>query len=121
MCCFPSHNGISSNEEADKAAKDALSLESLPFKVPFEDFKPLINNFIRNVCQQSWSDPTNQNNKLFTIKLGLGECIPGLRTNRRQEIILARLRIRHSYITQCYLLEGEEEPKCIPCKCTCNY
>ena len=109
------HSFISGNEEADKAAKDALSLEVLSFKVPFSDFKPLINNFIKNVWQQSWSDPANQNNKLFTIKPGVCEWLPGLRTNRREEIILARLRIGHSYITHSYLLKGEEEPQCIPC------
>ena len=115
FCWLPSHVGISGNEEADKAAKDALSLDILPFKVPFYDFKPLINNFIQNVWQQSWSYPANQNNKLVNIKPGLGEWLPGLRTNRREEIILARLRIGHSYITHSYLLKGEEEPQCIPC------
>ena len=77
FCWLPSHVGISGNEEADKAAKDALSLDVLPFKVPFTDFKPLINNFIKNVWQQSWSDPANQNNKLFAIKPSLGEWLPG--------------------------------------------
>ena len=115
FCWLPSHIGISGNEEADKAAKDALSFEILPYRVPFNDFKPLINNFIKNVWQQSWSDPANQTNKLFTIKPGLGEWLPGLRTNRREEIILARLRIGHSHITHSYLLKGEEEPQCIPC------
>ena len=46
FCWLPSHTGISGNEEADQAAKDVLSLEVLPFKVPFNDFKPLINTFI---------------------------------------------------------------------------
>ena len=115
FCWLPSHVGISGNEEADKAAKDALSLDVLPFKVPFTDFKPLINNFIKNVWQQSWSDPANQNNKLFAIKPSLCEWLPGLRTNRREEIILARLRIGHSHITHSYLLKGEEEPQCILC------
>ena len=115
FCWLPSHIGISGNEEADKAAKDALSLEILPYRLPFNDFKPLINNFIKNVWQLSWSDPANQTNKLFTIKPGLGEWLPGLRTNRREEIILARLRIGHSHITHSYLLKGEEEPQCIPC------
>ena len=115
FCWLPSHVGISGNEEADKAAKGALSLEVLPFKVPFIHFKPLINNFIKNVWQHSWSDPANQNNKLFTIKPGLGEWLPGLRTNCREDIILARLRIGHLHITHSYLLNGEEEPQCIPC------
>ena len=65
--------------------------------------------------QQSWSDPANQNNKFFTTKLSLGEWLPGLRTNRREEIIMARLRIGHTYVTHSYLLKGEEEPQCIAC------
>ena len=36
FCWFLSHIDISGNEEADKAAKDALALEILPFKIPFE-------------------------------------------------------------------------------------
>ena len=98
FCWLPSHIGISGNEEADKAAKDALLLDVLSFNVPFNDFKPLINNFIGNVWQQSWSDPFNLKNKLFTVKPTLGEWLPGLRASRREEIILARLRVGHTYI-----------------------
>ena len=64
---------------------------------------------------EDWSDPANQNNKLFNIKPGFGKWLPGLRTNRRIEIFLARLRIGHSYITHSYLLKEKEEPQCIPC------
>ena len=51
--------------------------------------------------------------KLFITKPSLGEWLPPLQTNRREEIILARLRIGHTYVTHSYLLEGE--PKCIAC------
>ena len=115
FCWLPSHIGISGNEEADIAAKEALSLDILPFQVPFYDFKPMICDFIKNIWQQSWNDPINQNNKLFTVKPTLGEWLPGLRTDRREEIILARLHIGHTYLTHSYLLKGEEEPQCIPC------
>ena len=111
----PSHVGISGNEEADKYAKDALSLDILPFKVPLNDVKPLLNDYIQNVWQQSRSDSANQNNKPVNIKPGLGEWLLGLRTNRSEEIVLARLRIGHSYITRCFLLRVEEEPQCLPC------
>ena len=63
----------------------------------------------------SWSNPGNQNNKSFTIKPGLGEWLQVLRINRGEEVILARLRIGHSYITHSYLLKGGENPQCIPC------
>ena len=69
----------------------------------------------QNVWQQFWNDPANRNNKLFTIKPGLGEWLPGLRSNRRKEIIFCPLRIGHSHSTHSYLLKGEEEPQCIPC------
>ena len=49
--------GINGNEEADKAAKEALSMDVLPFNVPFTDFKPLINDFIQDIWQRSWCDP----------------------------------------------------------------
>ena len=118
FCWLPSHIGIRGNEEADKAAKDALLLEVLPFKVPFSDFKPLINSFIHDVWQRSWNDPSNQENKLFAVKPNISEWLPGFRLNRREEIILARLRIGHTHMTHSYLLKGEELPECIPCNTT---
>ena len=73
FCWLPSHIGIAGNEEADQAAKDALLLEVLPFKVLFSDFKPLINRFIHDVWQRFWNDPSNQENILFAIKPNISE------------------------------------------------
>ena len=115
FCWLPSHVGISGNEEADKAAKEALSLDVLPFKVSYSDFKPLIDVFIQDVWQRSWCDPLNKNNKLFTVMPALCEWLPGLRSNRREEIVSARLRIGHTYLTHSYLLKGEEAPQCVSC------
>ena len=99
FCWLPSHIGIRGNEEADKAAKEALSLDVLPFKVPFNDFKPLINDIIQDVWLRSWNDPANQYNKLFSIRPKTSEWLPGSRSSRREQIVLARLRIGHTLIT----------------------
>ena len=118
FCWLPSHIGKCGNEETDKAANDALLLEILPFKVPFSDFKPLINSFIHDVWQRSWNDPSNQENKLFAVMPNIREWLPGFRLNRREEIILARLRIGHTHMTHSYLLKREDLPECIPCNTT---
>ena len=43
---YPSHIGIYENEKVDKKAKYSLNLEATNFKIPFNNFKPLINRYI---------------------------------------------------------------------------
>ena len=50
FCLLPSRIGIEGNEDTGKAAKDALSLQILPFKIPFNDFKPLIKKSTKNAA-----------------------------------------------------------------------
>ena len=42
-------------------------------------------------------------NKLHSIKASLGEWQPNYRIDRKEEVILARLRIGHTYITHSFL------------------
>ena len=45
----------------------------------------------------------------------LKECIVCPRTNRKEETVMARLHIGHSFITHSFLLKGEEPPVSIGC------
>ena len=54
----------------------------------------------------------------FKSMPNISEWLPGFRLNRREEIILARLRIGHTHMTHSYLLKGEDLPECIPCNTT---
>ena len=38
-----------------------------------------------------------------------------VRNIRKEEVVLARLRLNHSRVTHSYLLQGEEQTKCIGC------
>ena len=112
FCWLPSHVGIRGNDKADKVAKSALSLQPSNLKLPYTDFKPAINKYLLNKWQLIWN--TDVDNKLHSIKSILGEWRPAFRTDRK-EVVPARLRIGHSFITHSYLLTGEEQPTCVPC------
>ena len=115
FCWIPSHIGIHGNERADRAAKDALSKEVSPLKLPSSDFKPLINTSLQNSWQSAWNDPKNACNKLHSIKPTLGEWPRTITLSRREEVILSRLHIGHTWLTHSYLLRREDRPECIPC------
>ena len=54
-------------------------------------------------------------NKLHKVFPDLKECVICPRTNRKEETVMARLHIRHSFFTLSFLLKGEEPPMCIGC------
>ena len=111
---IPSHIGIQGNERAERAAKKH-SRHIYPIqKIPYTDLKPLINNFILKKWQKSWDEQTQ--NKLHHIQDTIGECPAGYRRNRKEEVIISRLRIGHTHITHSHLLKGEDYPVCPTCK-----
>ena len=114
FCWIPSHIGIHGNEKADMAAKEALSLDITNSLVPYTDLKPSIHSFILGKWQERWSSCPE--NKLLKIKPTLGEWTPAFRNSRREEVILSRLRIGHTYFSHSFILRKEDPPECIACQ-----
>lgn len=111
----PSHVGIKGNERADKLAKEALGHRVSESMVPHTDLKPRINNYVFSKWQSQWEEEPN--NKLFQINPNVRQLYAySSRYSRREEIVLARARIGHTYITHGFLLRGEQVPVCDTCK-----
>ena len=97
----------------DTQAKTSLSLEPTSFKIPFSNFKPSIDKYILDQWQTSWNNSIVY--KLLEIKPTIGEHQSVIRNNRKEEVVLARLRLGHTRVTHSYLLQGEEQPHCVGC------
>ena len=97
----------------DKQAKTSLSLEPTSLKIPFSNFKQSINKYILEEWQTSWNNSIG--NKLLDIKPTIFEYQSVIRNIRKEEVILARIRIGHTRVTHSYLLQGEEQPQCVGC------
>ena len=54
-------------------------------------------------------------NDLLEIKLTIGEHQSVVRNIRKEEVVLARLRLGHTRVTHSYLLLGEDQPQCVDC------
>lgn len=112
FCWVPGHMDISGNEKADKAAKNALSQDITETKVPYTDFRAVASQFIRSSWQLDWDELID--NKLQQISPKIGKH-PNFYLSRRDQLVLTRARIGHTYLTHGYLLRGEYPPVCVPC------
>jgi hypothetical protein len=108
----PSHIGIAGNTAVDAVAKAGVSLPISNAEIPHTDFKPLISSHVKNCWQLCWNSDTN--NKLFKIQPVIKSFIVN-RLPRRDEILIHRLRVGHTYLTHSYLLRRETPPECDFC------
>ena len=112
---IPSHVGTIGNEKADTAAKAGLSGRVTNVPIPCGDFRKHINSLLKRKWQSQWD--VTANNKLHEIHPQLGLWPGGSRIIRREESVLARVRIGDTHLTRCFLLKGEDPPQCTACDC----
>ena len=110
---IPSHIGIIGNEKADYAAKEALKKNISNFPLPSSDFKHSCSFYVLKLWQANWGKDVG--NKLLNIKPKIGET-PLHSSVRREDVVITRLRIGHSYFTHSHLLLNIPNPVCSHCK-----
>ena len=91
----------------DKAAKAALELAITHIKLPASDYRVHVQHFIKQKWQDHWDDQDRIKSTLHPTNI--------LCHQRRDEVVLTRLRLGHSYFTHSFLLKGENPPHCIGC------
>ena len=81
--------------------------------VPASDCKPKANKYIRDIRKNNWDEI--QNNKLKEKFPDLTKHFQPHCNNRRDEVVLTRLRLGHSRLTHSFIFEKEPPPECIGC------
>jgi ribonuclease HI len=115
FCWVPGHVGIKGNELADAAAKNAL------LRADIDDQRILPNDlkiYFRTVFKLRFQDIWDQqsNNKLKGIKPNIEPWESSKRSERREEVVLTRLRIGHTLLTHSFLFSIDKvPPRCDIC------
>ena len=102
FCWIPSHIGIKGNEKADRIARRVIDHAMYEIKLPFSDLKPRIYNYVNSLFQVKWNDCCR--NKLHEINDTFHPLLKIYSDNRKEDIILTRLRIGHPRLTHKHYL-----------------
>lgn len=111
---IPGHIGIHMNEEVDMAAKNAHENSNETMEnLALDDIHIAIKNTIRSKWTDQWH---RTDSKLKEIK---DVTIPWDTSNqkdRRDEILITRLRTSHTNLTHSHILAKQNPPVCATCK-----
>lgn len=102
LCWIPSHVGIRGNTEADRLAGAAAVQPEEFIPIYFKDIYPYLKTAFITRRKQLW---LRSNQKLRQIKNDT-EQWPSICPNRKEEVILNRLRLGHCLFSHQYLMEN---------------
>ena len=111
----PGHVGIRGSEAADRAAKQALDKKPTADLMSFSDLKPLSAKYVYQIWQKVWDQTVLVSNKFHEILPKLPDKLLSFCNTRKENTVLNRLHIGHSYLTHYFILRKEEAPVCVAC------
>ena len=112
----PGHSGISGNETADIYAKEALALPHVsPTIFDYHTLRSSVTYKCIQFWQRVWTTQ-GAGTHLHQIKPHIGFWSSSSRPSRREEKVLARLRIGHTYFTHSFIFNRRPRPTCSRCR-----
>ena len=83
--------------------------------MPFSDPKPLTAKYVYQTWKNEWDETVLVSNKFHEILPKLPDKLLFFCNTRKENIVLNRLHIGHSYWTHSFILRKEEAPVCVAC------
>ena len=114
LCWSPGHVGINGNEQADTLAKQAtIDGEEVQLPLSLQEYGSAIKEKQKTIWQDDWN---LKHAKLCVYKPSVAPLIILPTNNRREEVIIRRLRLGHIRATHEYRLRNERnKPTCEVC------
>ena len=83
--------------------------------MPFSDPKPFTAKYVYQVWQKEWDETGLVSNKFHEILPKLPDKLLSFYNTRKENTVLNRLHIGHSYLTHCFILRREEALVSVAC------
>ena len=114
LCWVPSRVGVRSNEDVDKAAREATGRQQITeMGLPRSDITSYYKRLLTDQWRQRWEAFTG--NKYREISGNIRPLHNATSRNRSWEVVQARLRLDLITMTHKYLMEGGHLPYCQDC------
>ena len=103
----PGHVGLRGNEATDTAAKKALDKKPTADLMLCSDLKPLTAKYVYQVWQKEWDETVLIHKKFHKVLRKLPDKLLSFCNTRKENTVLNRLHIGHSYLTHSFILRKE--------------
>ena len=113
---IPGHSGIAGNVRADYWARKAHDKPNVTrVTVGPREYVPKVKELARNLFAKLWQEYRITQLKLIKPNVGIWSSC--MRENRKEEVVLCRLRIGHTVLTHSYVIDRAPAPQCDVCCC----